>query len=249
VWISQPNAGFRVNKAVRATATAALDLLAPERCIYCDQLSRTRSAVCGYCARALPLNNDACPQCALPGCGAALCPDCLQRPPALTSIRAAFTYDPALALFMHQWKYLADRRLSLTAAKLLLSSLILSSKNGILMPTPLHWRRLLKRGFNQSDDLLHALCSNRPDLRAACTKSLRLVRREATAQQVGASRAERAKNLRGVFAARGDFRDRVVTLIDDVCTTGATGNAMASTLLDAGAREVHLICLARTPAH
>jgi ComF family protein len=116
----------------------------------------------------------------------------------------------------------------------------------ILLPTPLYWQRQLGRGFNQSHDLLEALCQLQPALRR---KPLaRLKRRRATAPQAGASRRERLRNLQGAFAVRGDVSNQRITLIDDVCTTGATANAIAKTLLDAGAAEVHLWCFARTPA-
>lgn len=118
----------------------------------------------------------------------------------------------------------------------------------IALATPLHWRRQLRRGFNQSDELLQALYALRPSIPAVPTRTARLRRRRATKSQARASRSARLSNLAGAFEAHGDITGLRIGIIDDVCTTAATGNAMAVTLLNAGAAEVHLYCLARTPS-
>ncbi|EED32237.1 phosphoribosyltransferase [gamma proteobacterium NOR5-3] len=116
------------------------------------------------------------------------------------------------------------------------------------LATPLHWRRELRRGFNQSEDLLRALSALAPSIKATPAKLARLSRRRATGSQAHATRRERLSNLKGAFRVHGNVQGRTIGIVDDVCTTAATGNAMAETLLDAGAAEVHLYCLARTPA-
>lgn len=122
---------------------------------------------------------------------------------------------------------------------------------GLALPTPLHWRRRLYRGFNQSADLLHAARRRSPELAGACRRArdVRLLRRRATDPQAMATRGDRLRNLRDAFVAHGAIADRPVLLIDDVCTTGATAVAMATALREAGARSVTLWCLARTPEH
>lgn len=221
-------------------------MLAPQRCIYCDQPSGAAEAICGYCTDALTRNRGACPRCALPDCNGNLCAECLVHPPLISRTIAPFCYDTALSYFMHRWKYQSERRLAKTAAKIMLNASIYHDCVDIILPTPLYWRRQLQRGFNQSHDLLEALCQLQPALHGR--ERVRLKRRRATAAQAGASRQERLRNLEGAFSVRGDVSNRRITLIDDVCTTGATANAMAKTLLDAGAAEVHLWCFARTPA-
>lgn len=73
-----------------------------------------------------------------------------------------------------------------------------------------------------------------------------------TAHQVALPLLQRAANVHGAFAVeplrRAELEDRVVTLVDDVLTTGATAAEMARTLLAAGAARVDLWVLARTPA-
>lgn len=232
---------------VKAAACRALDYLAPQRCIYCDQLSHLSEAVCEVCRDALCPNDAPCPRCALPGVDGRLCPACLKKPPPLRSITAAYEYDAAIAYFMHRWKYQKEQRLAVTAAKLMLKAPICIEITDILLATPLHWRRELRRGFNQSEDLLRALCSVHPSMTATPSKLARLSRRRSTQSQAHATRSERLSNLKGAFAVHGNVQGLSIGIVDDVCTTAATGNAMASALLGAGAAEVHLYCLARTP--
>jgi ComF family protein len=225
-----------------------LDLLAPQRCIYCDQPSGSELPLCGVCEGGFIANRRPCPRCALPDCAGSLCPTCLAQPPLLTSTTAPLVYDIALAYFMHRWKYLKDPRLASIGAHLIAKYAYFSKTPDIILPTPLHWRRLLQRGFNQSEDLLKALARKAPQLRSAIsTAPLRLQRVKATAPQAASSRKARLGNLEDAFRLRGDVRGLSVAIVDDVCTTGATANAMAATLRAAGATEVHLLCIARTP--
>ena len=118
------------------------------------------------------------------------------------------------------------------------------------MPTPLHWSRGLERGFNQSKDLLEAMAKKNALLREPLRRSRgapRLIRCRATPKQSLATRAERQRNLAGAFRVRGHLGGKTVLIIDDVCTTGATAAAMTHALQDAGAGDVTLWCIARTP--
>ncbi|WOJ97242.1 ComF family protein [Congregibacter brevis] len=233
---------------MKSIACRVIDYLAPQFCIYCDQESYRPEAVCEVCRDALLVNDQACPKCALPGTDGRICPNCLKAEPALKTVTAAYEYDPAIAYLMHRWKYLKDRNLSLTAAKMMLNTEIRIKSADIVLATPLHWRRRLRRGFNQSEDLLLSLSRLQPSLQPTPTKVAQLKRRFATKTQAHASRRERLNNLQGAFTVVGDVRGCSIVLIDDVCTTGATGNAMGRALQDAGASEVHLYCLARTPS-
>lgn len=125
-----------------------------------------------------------------------------------------------------------------------------SGPETLALSTPLHWRRRLQRGFNQSEDLLRAVRRHSPGIALTCAnaRAVHLRRRRATARQALAARSDRLRNLRGAFHVEGDIDGRPVLLVDDVCTTGATGVAMATVLRDAGAGAVTLWCLARTPA-
>ncbi|HKH81047.1 MAG TPA: phosphoribosyltransferase family protein [Methylovirgula sp.] len=115
----------------------------------------------------------------------------------------------------------------------------------LLVPVPLHRRRLIWRRFNQANALAASVAS-------ACGKKVdpfALARVKPTAPQVDLSRAQRATNVQGAFSvpeeARLSVEGRAIVLIDDVMTTGATLNAAAHALLRAGARRVDVLVFAR----
>jgi ComF family protein len=113
----------------------------------------------------------------------------------------------------------------------------------VVIPVPLHVRRLRERGFNQSLLLARTVAT-------ACgipVDFLSLRRVRDTPPQTLMGRKERQANIRGAFAvARRDrLRDRKVLLIDDVYTTGSTLAECARALLDGGAARVGVLTLAR----
>jgi ComF family protein len=119
----------------------------------------------------------------------------------------------------------------------------LAVTSDLLVPVPLHPRRLRERGFNQAALVTREL--SRQTGRPICEGAL--VRCRDTAPQAGLSAAARRRNVAEAFAVRrrGIVAGRVVTLVDDVMTTGATALACARALRAAGAREVRMLSLAR----
>jgi ComF family protein len=144
---------------------------------------------------------------------------------------------------VHQFKYRNLRAL----APLFAISLYDCLKNkpfdiDVIVPVPLHSRRLRERGYNQSALLAHEL-SRLLDI--PCVEN-RLVRRIATPSLVSsASREARLALVSQAFETRGgDFAGKHVLLVDDVSTSGATFNACARVLREAGAVKIHGIALA-----
>jgi ComF family protein len=147
---------------------------------------------------------------------------------------------------VQQLKYHGRRRTAARLAALLLedpSVRRLVDTSDVLVPVPLHPRRLRERGYNQSALLAAALArlTGRPVHEAV------LVRRRDTPPQAGRPAAERRRNVAGAFVVRrrGPVDGRVVTVVDDVTTTGATARECARALAGAGAREVRLLTVAR----
>ena len=111
----------------------------------------------------------------------------------------------------------------------------------VLVPVPLHERRLAARGYNQALEIARPV-AGRLGVRLAPRLARRIV---ATAEQSGLSRAARRRNLRGAFTAR-DCRGLHVAVVDDVITTGSTVAALARALRQAGAASVEAWAVART---
>lgn len=112
----------------------------------------------------------------------------------------------------------------------------------VVVPVPVHWRRLMWRGFNQSDMLAAGVAGS---LNAPVARALR--RNRYNRPQTGLSYKDRRENVKGAFScARGvDVRGKNVLLIDDVATTGSTVSECAGTLKKSGAKQVHVFTLAR----
>ena len=171
-----------------------------------------------------------------------LCPRCRRRPHAVTKARAAGSYDGALRALLHALKYERRRSLARPLAEIMrrYGNEVIEGADA-LVPVPLHGRRRRARGFNQAEEL--AVHVGAPVLRA-----LRRVR--ATASQTDLPAGRRHANVRNAFAMRRrvDVRGMRLVLVDDISTTGATLDACARVLLDAGAAEVRALTAARAVA-
>jgi len=116
-------------------------------------------------------------------------------------------------------------------------------RSGVLVPIPLHPRRLRRRGFNQAERLAAALGRRTGLAVADC-----LVREGPARTQVGRDRAERLAGVHGTIVVRaGAEVPRRAILVDDVVTTGATVAAGAAALRGAGVGDVTAVAYARTP--
>jgi len=170
------------------------------------------------------------------------------RMPAYDRARAALVYDGLARRLVHQLKY-SDRMdlVPLLARWMVLAGKELVSDADLLIPVPLHQRRLLWRRFNQASALTHAVSG----MTGVPVAPMILERGRPTRSQVGLSRSGRRRNVRGAFriaereAKRGTLSGKHVVLIDDVFTSGATVEACAAVLRRAGARQIDVLTLAR----
>ncbi len=177
-----------------------------------------------------------------------LCGRCQQSPPPFQRVIAPWLYCEELAHIIHQWKFNGETRLTPLLARLWLQRADTPGPVDILVPVPLHWRRLWQRGFNQSELLCRQLRALAPGIATARLDHRSARRRRATTPQAGAGAARRASNMRDAFTVRGRYANLRVAIVDDVLTTGATASALAAVLQKAGAEHVEVWCLARTPA-
>lgn len=191
-----------------------------------------------------------CDQCGLPqevDLGpAALCAACLARPPKWSAARAALAYDEASRRIVLDLKRSGRRDgLATLAGWMVQAGAPLLGRSDVIVPVPLHYRRIAARGFNQAGWLAAALSR-----RAKVPLGIDVLRRgRSTPSQAGLSPPARRRNVAGAFSLRRGRAARIagksVLLIDDVLTTGATVSACARTLLKAGAARVDVLTLAR----
>ena len=163
------------------------------------------------------------------------------RPPLLTTARAVLLYGGQVARAIQRLKYEGAAHLARPLGRLMHGEIMdRIAQIDLILPVPLHPRRLVSRGYNQAG--LLASEAARGAAVPVCHGRLRRIRH--TAAQTGLSKGERRANVQGAFRASGMSGARVL-LVDDVATTHCTASACALALLEAGARQVHLLTLAR----
>lgn len=236
-----------------------LEGLFPNYCVLCGLRSHRPVPLCAPCEGELQTNSNCCARCAIPlppvhielpaePTPQRLCGRCLQSPPPFQRVIAPWLYCEGLAQIIHRWKFSRETRLTPLLAQLWLQQSLAPGPVDILLPVPLHWRRLWWRGFNQSELLSRQLRALAPEIGAARLDHRSVRRCQSSSAQAGAGIAQRVANMRGAFTARGRYANLRIAIVDDVLTTGATAAALARVLHGAGASHVEVWCLARTPA-
>lgn len=226
------------------------DLALPPLCAVCREPLDAHNALCPRCWSSLHfIRPPLCDRLGLPlpydaGDGA-VSSMALRRPPLYERARAALAFDGVARDLVHAFKY-ADRHEAVRLFTRWMSDAgrVLIAEADVIAPVPLHPWRLLRRRFNQSAVLAGPLAR-------AHGKSvvLGLKRVRYTKQQVGLAFGERRANVDGAFRVSpwqaGVFAGARVLLIDDVITTGATVEACAAALKNAGASAVDVLAVAR----
>jgi ComF family protein len=222
--------------------TAAVAALFPARCVGCE---RRGAAFCAGCWAALPrLQPPLCPRCSRPEPGGRRCAFCRQGAPELLAVRAGCAFGGPVRTAIHRLKYEQERHLAGPLAALLLERLAADPLAvDALVPVPLDAARGRHRGYNQAALLAQPVASALDVPLAAGW----LRRARTTRPQVGLNAQQRRANVRGAFACAdpGAVAGRRVLLVDDVMTTGATLEACAEALAQAGAASVYGLVVAR----
>ena len=250
--LSSGNVPAGLLSSVLKIPAALFNLVFPEDCRVCGKpLSNvSRIPVCHAClAEPRPLDAEYfCVQCRTPFVNPApldeegRCELCRR---GLRGFDAAYSfgaYQDTLRELIHLFKYTRIRTLAAPLGRMIASAVPVDQSFDVVVPVPLHWRRRLDRGFNQSELLARAV-ARRYGLRV--TNAVR--RGRTTSAQAGLSNARRRANVAGAFTVERPraIAGHRVLLVDDVMTTGATAAACAAALRQAGANYVALLTLAR----
>ena len=228
--------------------------LFPHYCVFCKLRSQRSVPLCRDCQGELQSNRNCCARCAIPlpasreGKVPQLCGNCLQSPPPFHRVIAPWLYTEHMAYLIQRWKFAGEQRLTPLLASLWLQRAAAPGTVDLLVPVPLHWRRLWRRGFNQSELLGRQLRAHCPAFNDIPLDHRRVRRKQPTAAQSGMNARQRAGNLVGAFTVTRPCDNLRVAIVDDVLTTGATAAAVAEVLARAGASHIEVWCLARTAA-
>jgi ComF family protein len=269
-----------VRTAYRLLRHSIAAALFPGRCLECGQLYHppfpaaephaasdlksaaaqfTRKVTCATCAPKIQLIES--PLCSR--CGMVFdsregedhpCGDCIKAPRYFTAARAAAVYDAVLMTAILQLKYKGRTGLAEPLGRILLFSFVHHFSNpapDIIIPVPLHPRKMKQRGFNQVFLMLHDWETLLPQHGHQYPFQIRknvLHKKKNTAAQTGLNKQRRAANIRGAFQVdhRADITGKSILLVDDVYTTGATADECARVLRKSGAHRVDVLTLART---
>ena len=242
---------------VRAGASALAKLIEllvfPSSCRLCSSLLDRpgERIVCTEClARLVPRRGPVCPVCGrfFEGeAGAHLCGRCLADRPAFSVHRSCGAYGGTLREIILLFKYRRYAPLAGPLARFAEAALsgeaALWDGAELLVPVPLHRARKRERGFNQSVLLARELGK----ARGVETVKGPLVKVRNVPAQAGLRAADRERNVVGAYAVRRPerVRGKIVVIVDDVTTTGATIRECARVLVEAGAKEVRALTLAQ----
>ncbi|KAB0666079.1 ComF family protein [Oryzomonas japonica] len=229
-----------------------LDVLFPPLCHICRAFIPDAGPlhICPACRERMPaVAHPLCPVCGIPFLGVGgdhVCGACRQAQPDFAAARAALVYEGECRELIHAYKYRYKTHLRrplalLTAAPL--RDFVAACAPELIVPVPLHVRRLRERGFNQAV-LLGEIWSREwgVPLERGAMRRIRW-----TEPQITLTAAQRRDNVKGAFDVRdaGVVKGRRVLLVDDVYTTGSTVKECAHVLKAAGASEVAVVTVAR----
>jgi ComF family protein len=217
-------------------------LVVPPLCVSCREPELSGAAVCAGCRRRLvALRDPRCERCGAPVVTpASRCPECRGRRPAFRTAWSAFAYESTARALVAALK----SRGATPAARFMAGEIASRAPPGVLagtlVPVPAHPERHRRHGMNQAACIATAL-GRATGLPAASPLS----RESGSRAQVGLARRERLANARGSVSVRRRIALERVVLVDDVYTTGATLDACARALAQAGAGEVAAVTFAR----
>jgi len=215
-----------------------------ENCLH--EPRRLGGSLCAVCGEACDFPADL-------EAAAGLCRLCRKAHPPFERAVAYGSYDGALRDLIHMLKFDQVHPVAPVLGRMLadaITTLEASLPPGVIsvVPVPLFSKKKAQRGFNQAEVIARAALKHmsRPERFELVVRGFARLRD--TGSQIGLSRHQRRKNLRGAFAVTGStaIMERNILLVDDVYTTGATASECARVLGRAGAGRVWVATVGRT---
>lgn len=215
----------------------------PRACPLCGAAA-SDCGLCPPCSESLPrAAGNRCPVCASPTPSATECGRCLSRRPRYDYVISALDYIAPVDYLVADLKYARNLAAARALAFPLASRLVREPYPDFVLPMPIAASRLRERGFNQAAEIARHACAE-----FGLNLSQQLATRvSARASQATLPWSDRARNVRGAFRCDRNLSGKTVAVVDDVITTGATLNELASVLKRAGAQQVVGWIVARTP--
>ena len=206
-----------------------------------DKVEWLKMPHCSRCGKPFPASL------ASPEVPCLLCAECRRDSSPFKKVFAATLYEGVMKEAIHLLKYRRKKGIMERLEKILkvyfFNMDLPFSKFDLVVPIPLHRKKLKERGFNQAE-LLARVIATHFDLKLVKNN---LKRVKATKSQTSLSKKQRLENIKGAFQFRNkdEFREKKILLVDDVYTTGTTVREAAKVLKKAKAREVYIFTLAR----
>ena len=219
--------------------------LLPTECLLCGSHSQGSINLCSDCCARLPWTQRGCPRCAADAPEPLFCSRCQQQPPSFDSTHALFWYRPPVSDLILKLKFQGVLPVASTLG-LLLSHRLSGCLDGYpqaLLPVPLHGSRLRERGYNQALEIAR-IVSTQLHIPLLISGVERV--RNTMPQSALKNHADRQRNVRKAFHLGRDIkRPAHIAILDDVMTSGATVESLASALKRHGAARVDVWTCAR----
>lgn len=214
-------------------------------CYLCKSITNNHYQLCRYCCTRLPWNNSACYYCSYPlqtinplmRCG-----DCMINKKMIDHCQAPLLYTQPIKHVIAQIKFHKQLHFIKLLSQIFLKHIRYEQQHDIIIPVPLHKKRLAQRGFNQALELAQPI-SKKLNLPLKPDYCKRIIN---TKPQTTLKLKNRARNLNNAFICSDEVSNKRIILFDDVYTTGSTLESLALKLKQSGATYITAWCIART---
>lgn len=244
------NKQAKIYNELKASLVGFRNIIFPASCAGCGEQCLSEKTLCANCYNQLSfLSPYKCQQCGYEAehLMNGICGNCIQNPPYFERFYGVVKYDDFSGSLVSRLKFSDHLNIVPILGQLMATSLGDIDPNIIITAVPLHWRRRIKRRFNQSAELSRYISK---------VKNIRYIpnlvqRIKATKPQIGQSGYQRQQNLKNAFRFNHKYSalDKgTILLVDDVLTTGSTAQAVAKILKRQGF-SVYLLVFARVEGH